>query len=145
MRGRSSRLGPLQAKLPPVFQDRAELAASSDLAQSVREALEAANSLIVICSPNGAQSKWVNEEIRTFTALGRQDQIQCLIVAGVPNASRTPGGDAALECLPPALFENGGSEPLAADIGPGGDGRAVARIKLTGGHPGGALRRASAA
>ena len=133
MRGQSSRLGPLGTRLPPVFQDREELAASSDLAGSVREALQDAGSLIVICSPNGARSKWVNEEIRTFTALGRYDQIQCLVVAGVPGASRTPDGDASQECLPPALFEHGGREPLAADIRPGADGKALARIKLLAG------------
>ncbi len=133
MRGQPSQLGPLQTRLPPVFRDREELAASSDLAQSVREALEQAGSLVVICSPNGARSQWVNEEIRTFTALGRRDQIQCLIVAGVPDAARTPGMDPALECLPPALFENGGREPLASDIRPGGDGKAMARLKLLAG------------
>lgn len=109
------------------------MAASADLAQSVREALEESSSLIVICSPSGANSKWVNEEIRTFTALGRRDRIQCLIAGGVPNASRIAGADAALECLPPALFEGGGHEGLASDLRRGGDGRAAARLKLLAG------------
>lgn len=133
LQGRETKLGPIGKRLPPVFQDREELAASSDLAQSVREALEVSASLIVICSPSGAQSRWVNEEIRTFVALGRRASIQCLIVDGHPNASRTAGGDPALECLPPALFENGGTEPLAADIRPGQDSRTAARLKLIAG------------
>jgi tetratricopeptide (TPR) repeat protein len=133
LRGQDSRLGTLAARLPPVFRDREELAASSDLAQSVREALKESASLIVICSPQGAKSKWVNQEIRTFTALGRRDRIQCLIVAGIPHASRIAGGDASLECLPPALFEDGGGEPLASDIRRGGDGRTAARLKLLAG------------
>jgi tetratricopeptide (TPR) repeat protein len=133
LRGRDSALGPLGSRLPPIFQDREELAASSDLATSVREALTESASLIVICSPNGARSRWVNEEIRAFTAAGRRDHIQCLIVAGEPNASRTPGQDAEFECLPPALFEDGGGEPLAADIRPGQDGRQTARLKLLAG------------
>jgi hypothetical protein len=133
MRGRRSALGPLGARLPPVFRDREELAASSDLAQSVREALAEAGSLIVICSPNGARSQWVNEEIRTFTALGRRNQIQCLIVDGVPHAASTPGVDPRLECLPPALFEAGGHEPLAADLRPGQDGAQIAKLKLLAG------------
>ena len=123
----------LQSRLPPVFRDREELAASSDLAQSVREALEESFSLIVICSPNSARSPWVNEEIRTFTALGRRDRIQCLIVGGWPGASHAPGADPGLECLPPALFEGQGREPLASDIRPGGDGRPAARLKLLAG------------
>ena len=116
-----------------MFRDREELAASADLAESVREALDEAATLIVICSPNAVASKWVNEEIRTFTALGRRSAIECLIVAGIPNASRTPGADPALECLPPALFEGDGREGLASDIRPGGDGRAAARLKLIAG------------
>jgi tetratricopeptide (TPR) repeat protein len=133
LRGQETALGVLGTRLPPVFQDREELSASSDLAASVREALNDAASLIVICSPDGAQSRWVNEEIRTFTALGRRDRIQCLIISGEPNASRVAGGDKALECLPPALFENDGGEPLAADIRAGQDGRTAARLKLLAG------------
>ncbi len=126
-------LGVLGARLPPIFQDREELAASSDLAKSVQDALGEAATLIVVCSPNSAQSHWVNEEIRAFTALGRRDRVQCLIVAGEPNASRIDGMDPALECLPPALFEGGFGEPLASDIRPGQDGRQAARLKLLAG------------
>lgn len=128
LRGLASPVGVLGARLPPVFRDRDELATSSDLAQSVRDALDASAHLIVLCSPNGAASRWVNAEIRHFTALGRRDRIRCLIVGGIPNAS-----DPVQECLPPALFEDGGSEPMAADICPGGDGRTTARLKLIAG------------
>lgn len=133
IRGRDSGLGILGERLPPVFRDREELAASSDLAQSVRDALDVSASLIVICSANSAKSRWVNEEIRYFTRLGRRHRVQCLIVGGEPNASRLAGADTEQECLPPALFEDGGQEPLAADIRPGHDPRAVARLKLIAG------------
>lgn len=133
LRGRETAFGPLGARLPPIFQDREELAASADLAQSVREALEQSASLVVICSPNAARSRWVNEEIRAFSALGRRDRVQCLILAGEPNASRTDGMDPALECLPPALFEHGGGEPLASDIRPGQETRRAALLKLLAG------------
>ena len=83
---------------------------------------------IVICSPDGARSKWVNEEIRTFSALGRRDRIRCLVVAGEPHS-----GDPATECLPPALFEGSDTEPLAADLRKGEDGKAAARLKLIAG------------
>ncbi len=133
LHGQPSAVGILGNRLPPVFQDRAELAASSNLAESVRAALVESASLIVVCSPNGARSKWVNEEIRAFVAMGRRDRIQCLIIGGEPNAASLPGGDPELECLPPALFENGGAEPLASDIRPGKDGRPAARLKLLAG------------
>ncbi|HEV2595067.1 MAG TPA: toll/interleukin-1 receptor domain-containing protein, partial [Sphingomicrobium sp.] len=128
--GRPSPLGPLQRRLPPVFQDREELAASANLAGSVREALAQAQALIVICSRNGARSRWVNEEIREFIALGRADRIQCLIVPECDD----PSGLAlpSTEVLPPALLE-AGDEPLAADARNAGDGRRAAFLKLVAG------------
>lgn len=131
--GRDSPVGVIGRRLPPVFQDREELAASSNLAASVLEALEQASCLIAVCSPNGARSRWVNEEIRTFTRMGRRHRVQCLIVGGEPNASSIAGMDPALEALPAALFENDGQEPLASDIRPGQDGRTAAKLKLLAG------------
>jgi len=131
--GREGALGAIGSRLPPLFQDREELAASSDLAASVREALEQSSSLIVVCTPHGAKSRWVNEEVRAFTAMGRRDRIQCVIAGGEPNASRREDLDSDLECLPPALFEGGGGEPLGADIRPGQDGRELAKLKLIAG------------
>src|SRR3954452_24280160 len=128
--GRPSPLGLLERRLPPVFQDREELAASTNLADSVREALSDAASLIVICSRNGAPSHWVNEEVRAFAALGRADRIQCLLV---PDADE--GLEEAVsqsELFPPALLELGG-EPLAADARKTGDGKRNAFLKLLAG------------
>lgn len=109
-----------QAALRPVFLDRAELPSSADLAGSVRDALAQSRALIVVCSRSSAQSRWVNEEVRTFKALGRQQKIFCLIVDGDP---------ATGDCFPPTLD----SEPLAADVRPGGDDRNDARLKLIAG------------
>jgi tetratricopeptide (TPR) repeat protein len=133
LRGRDSPVGILGQKLPPVFRDRDELASSADLGKSVRDALVQSATLIVICSPNGAQSRWVNEEIRTFRALGRANRIQCLIVAGEPHAARNATLDAKLECFPPALFEDADDEPLAADLRLGQDGKHAAKLKLLAG------------
>lgn len=126
--GRVSALGPLGRRLPPVFQDREELAASANLASSVREALANAHSLIVICSTNGAQSHWVNEEIREFARLGRRDRIQCLIVPEGSDGPPLAGSDV----FPPALLELG-EEPLAADARKSGDGKRAAFLKLLAG------------
>lgn len=112
--------------LKPIFRDREELAASSDLSTSIQEALIAAESLIVICSPASAKSQWVDEEIREFSRLGRADRIFCLIVGGVPN-------DPVRECLPPTLRSDEGHEPLAADVRPGADGRRDAAQKIIAG------------
>src|SRR5690348_15903042 len=66
LRDREGPFGPIAARLPPVFRDREELASSSDLAAAVKAALGESATLIIICSPNSAQSKWVNEEVKTF-------------------------------------------------------------------------------
>ena len=128
--GRDGPVGLLERRLPPVFQDREELAASSNLADSVREALSEAASLIVICSTNGAASHWVNEEVREFTRIGRRDRIQCLIVpeADDPSGAPRPGN----EVFPPALLKLG-PEPLAADARDSGDGKRSAVLKLVAG------------
>ncbi|GAA3898734.1 hypothetical protein GCM10022276_17080 [Sphingomonas limnosediminicola] len=128
--GRDSPIGPLGRRLPPVFQDREELAASTNLAGSVKSALEQADSLIVVCSSNGAKSHWVNEEVREFTRLGRRDRIQCLIVseADTPEGPPRP----ANEIFPPALLQFG-AEPLAADARKSGDGKRAAFLKLVAG------------
>jgi tetratricopeptide (TPR) repeat protein len=125
--GRASPIGMLGRRLPPVFQDREELAASTDLASSVREALGAADSLIVICSTNGARSRWVNEEVRDFISSGRGHRIQCLIV---PEADDPKGSPRITEqVFPPSLLELG-SEPLAADARNTGDGKRSAFLKV---------------
>jgi tetratricopeptide (TPR) repeat protein len=123
--------------LKPVFMDREELASSGDLAKSVREALENSGALVVICSPNSAASKWVNEEVRTFQQLGRADRIFCIVAIGDPG--RLPESiDAKNEsCFPPALlFDAAGkrlAEPLAADVRPTADGKNGAALKVIAG------------
>ncbi|QXQ07828.1 toll/interleukin-1 receptor domain-containing protein [Sphingosinicellaceae bacterium] len=128
--GRIGPIGTIDDRLPPVFRDREELSSSPDLARSVLDALTDAATLIVICSPDAARSRWVNEEIRSFRVLGRGQHIQCLVVAGEPYASRRPEFNPALECFPSALLEDGSREPLAADLRPGMDGKHAAKLKL---------------
>jgi len=127
--GREGPWGPLERRLPPVFQDREELAASTSLADSVREALSEASSLIVICSKNGAASRWVNEEIRVFAALGKADRIHCLLV---PEADEAQVDHRETELFPIALLDLG-QEPLAADARRIGDGKRNAFLKLLAG------------
>ena len=110
--------------LKPIFRDEEELAASRDLSASIVTALNDSQSLIVICSPSAARSRWVNEEIKTFQALGRDDQIFCFIVDGEPN-------DPDNECIPNALRQEGGAEPLAADCR--NNGKKAAALSLIAG------------
>jgi len=131
----------LPKRLFPVFRDREELPTSASLGAQITDALARSRFLIIICSPHAAQSVWVNEEIKTFKAMGRGDRILSLIVDGEPNAADKPEGEAA-ECFPPALrfrldaAGNPGeerSEPIAADARPGKDGKKNALLKLVAG------------
>lgn len=128
LQGGKGSFGVIGARLPPVFRDRDELAASSDLGLAVRTALDDSAFLIVICSPASARSHWVNSEIRHFITTGRLGRIRCLIVDGEPHAA-----DPDKECIPPALLEDGNAEPLAADLRPNQDGKSAARLKLIAG------------
>ena len=87
-----------------VFRDEEELPASADLSQRINEALAAASFLIVVCSPRTPESRWVNEEVMRFQALGRADRLLALLIEGEPDQS-----------FPPALRT---FEPLAADVRP---------------------------
>lgn len=129
--------GELPKRLLPIFRDRDELPSAAELGSVIQEALRQSETLIVICSPRAASSRWVNEEIRYFKSLGRGRQVLALIVSGEPHAT-----DATLECFPPALrqqiAEDGSVvaadiEPIAADVRAGGDGRSDALLKLIAG------------
>jgi len=115
--------------LRPIFRDRDELAANGLLGAVLKSALEASNSLVVLCSPSAASSKWVNMEIEEFIRLGRAERIVALIVAGSPGC-----GEPGIECLPPALA--GEFEPIAADLRPTGDGKERAFLKVVAGIAG---------
>jgi tetratricopeptide (TPR) repeat protein len=124
--------GTVPARLTPIFRDRDELPTASDLGAAVEQALSESWCLIVICSPESARSRWVNEEVLAFQRLGRGDRIHCLVVDGGPDP-------AAPLCFPPALEQaqakhgNGKSEPVAADARSFGDGRSHALLKLVSG------------
>jgi WD40 repeat protein len=127
----------IPARVYPVFRDREELATAPGLTSKIHAALRDSRNLIVICSPNAAASKWVDEEIRAFRELGRADRIFALIVGGEPYAQRPE-----TECFPPSLRLGaapgartgpGSVDILAADARPEGDGRRNALLKLLAG------------
>ncbi|WOI52917.1 toll/interleukin-1 receptor domain-containing protein [Parvularcula sp. LCG005] len=118
--------------LRPIFRDREELSASTQLGDVLQSALRQSDALIIICSPASAKSHWVNEEIRYFRKIHGPTRLFAFIVEGEPYA----GDDT--ECFPAALLEPveaGGPslEPLAADGRPQGDGKRHALLKLVAG------------
>ncbi|HVG32837.1 MAG TPA: toll/interleukin-1 receptor domain-containing protein [Pyrinomonadaceae bacterium] len=133
--------GTVPRRIFPIFRDREELPGAADLGGKLKNALRQSRYLIVICSPKSAVSQWVNEEIKTYKALGREDRVLCLIVDGEPYASEKPESG-LLECFPSAVryrVDEAGelttekTEPIAADARKGKDGRVNAKFKLLAG------------
>lgn len=127
--GRAVEHGPVPQRLLPIFRDRDELPASSDLSERVRAALAQSGALIVLCSPDAAASRWVASEVETFRALHPQRPVLAAIVAGEP-----PG------CFPAPLrlagLDGAPREPLATDLRREGDGPRLGLLKLVAGLTG---------
>ena len=97
------------------------------------DALEASDSLIVLCSYESAKSEYVRAEIANFRALGRGDRIIPVIVDASP--------DFAIESFP-ELAASGQSKsrdiglegaPVAADMRRDRDGKELAKLKIISG------------
>ncbi|MEP6391054.1 MAG: toll/interleukin-1 receptor domain-containing protein [Halioglobus sp.] len=129
--------GEVPARLSPIFRDRDDLASSPDLSSLLADALEQAEHLVLICSPDSARSVWTNKEVQTFQKLGRAHRIHCMIVDGDPAAIGTDD-----DCFPPAIHQQydangelleGIVDPMAADVREGADGKHLAKLKVIAG------------
>jgi tetratricopeptide (TPR) repeat protein len=127
--GSAGARGPVPERLWPIFRDREELPAATDLSETVREALAQSGALIILCSPAAAGSLWVAEEIETFRTLHPDRPILAAILDGDPP-----------DCFPAALraFGRDGTwhEPLATDLRRGKDGAQLGLLKLVAGITG---------
>ncbi|MHA6334012.1 toll/interleukin-1 receptor domain-containing protein [Qipengyuania sp. CAU 1752] len=131
--GKDGEYGPVPPRLQPLFKDREEEAAGASIGEAVSRALASSEFLIVVCSPESAQSQWVNHEIAWFKTHRNPSKILSLIVDGEP-------GVEGLECFPKALTHKVAVDlsitdepvdaPLAADARVSGDGKRGARLKL---------------
>ena len=130
-------LGTIPKRVIPVFRDRQELAASSDLGREIKEALGVARYMVVLCSPDAARSRWVDQEVRDFKRLHGEDRVLAAIVGGEPFAK-----DEANECFPLSLRQKVDrkgkltgrpAEPIAADLRDSGDGWHDGVLKLVAG------------
>jgi tetratricopeptide (TPR) repeat protein len=113
-------------RLTPIFRDREELSASPDLGGVIRDALDRSDALIVLCSPAGAGSRWVDQEVAYFLRDHGLGQILCVLTPATPKSAPLA------EVLPPALRAAlpSGVEPLAVDLRRDADGPRLARLKI---------------
>jgi hypothetical protein len=121
----ADKVAPLPGQAPgrigPVFRDREDLSAATDLSAAVREAIAASSALVVVASPDAARSQWVEREIELFRELHPGAPILVALARGEPH-----------EALPDALRSDQ-VEPLCADFRKQGDGKRLAFLKIVAG------------
>lgn len=100
-------------RLGKVFRDEDELPASANLSESIRDALDHARFLIVICTPDLPQSHWCEEEIRYFLKTHDRDQLLAVLAEGEPQDSFSPY---MLHTFDEEGNITGNVEPLAANL-----------------------------
>ena len=107
-------------RIKRVYRDEDESSAGGDLSEALKDALRQSRNLIVICSRNTPGSRWIDDEIRYFSSLGRSARIMPFLVEGEPDESfpiaiRAHEDGLELDAPPgtPDQFE-----PLAADVRP---------------------------
>ena len=101
-------------KIYPVFRDEESLPADADLSNSISNALNRSEFLVVLCSPRAIESQYVAQEIEHFKVNGKGDRIIAGIIAGEPSNKER-------ECFPTPIREivnpDGKlAEPIAADF-----------------------------
>ena len=109
---------PRSPKLGKCFRDEDELAASRSLPNSIREALAASRTLIVICSPETQESPWVRREIEMFEQLHGRERIICVLAAGSSEESIPPILKTRMMSDANGILREMPAEPLAADLRP---------------------------
>jgi len=123
----TDKVAPLPGQAPgrigPIFRDREDLSAATDLSAAVREAIAASSALVVVASPDAAKSHWVAREIALFRELHPEAPVLVALARGEP-----------AEAMPEALRT--GPEPLAADFRKQGDGKRLAFLKIVAGLSG---------
>lgn len=122
LRGQTTDFGLIGERIGKVCRDRTDFKSGESLSAALAEALDKSSSLIVLCSPDSAASKWVNAEVEHFKETGRSPRI-------FPIVARTDETGSIPNSFPPALRRADGDEAIAADLQQSGDGWQDAVLK----------------
>ena len=71
-------------RIERIFRDKDELPITSDLTETISNALENSDYLIVICSENTKESFWVKREIEYFLRTHSKDHVLTVLAGGEP-------------------------------------------------------------
>lgn len=109
-----------KTRITRVFRDEEELPLSSDLENSIINALQSSEWLIVVCSPRLKESVWCRREIETFIEMHGKERVLAVLIDGEPKDSfpeellykdvEVTKPDGTKELLRKTV------EPLAADV-----------------------------
>ena len=105
-----------------IFRDQTDLA-GVELQQALRSELDSSEYLIVVCSPDSAASRWVNDEISYFISARDAGHVIPFIVAGEPESE-----DPELECYPPVLRSSDEHHFLGANLQEIGKNKAFLKL-----------------
>ncbi len=96
-----------------VFRDESDFV-GTEYNDALRSNLQNTRKLLVVCSPNAVHSRFVDEEIRLFTAMRGAEHVVTVLLAGRPTdeAAADQGEDAAF----PAALVSALPTPLANDF-----------------------------
>lgn len=101
-----------------IFRDRTNLSASPELWSRIEAALAQSSALILLASPEGASSKWVQRETKFWTSRFGGDSIYIVLTEGdvVWDAKRNDFDAERSTAIPPTLFGIFPGEPLWIDL-----------------------------
>ena len=71
LKGRLDEFLPATAQPLDVFDEQLDLAAGGDMRKALKEALDAAGTVVIVSSPAADRSEWVNYEAGLADALGK--------------------------------------------------------------------------
>ena len=131
----------LPVRIRPVFRDMSDLGIGV-LSERIEAALRVSKYLIVLCSPESAQSRWVDQEIRYFLSLGedtgekRFGKVLPIIIRKPTRSKAISGGDGTSaskfdfrDCLPEYLRSLSSKEEiLAANYSDSGRRYAIVKV-----------------
>lgn len=121
-----------------VFRDKTDLAASPSLWEKITDALDTSRYLVVVLSPNSAESEWVNKEVDYWLAHRGRNNLVLVLADGTIVWDGTHGrfDPACSTAAPPALVTPDalGDEPIYIDVSeddPWDANNAIFRDKIT--------------
>jgi WD40 repeat protein len=102
---------PLPARLR-VFRDRDELPTRGSLEEAVKESLDSAVYLVVLCSPGAAVSTYVAWEAQIFSTKYGTSRVIPFVIEGCPWKHRSRDVEGA-ECIPKSLLDLSSDEQVS--------------------------------